>query len=398
MRRLSIKSLFVAFLLLFSLPLSAQKLTVESFVLLPDDATAKDEKYQRTDDNGNFAGLVKVIIPREGVELDGGMVLDQRKWAMGEYWVWMADGATKLTVRAPGFQALEVNFRNYDFQMLHSKNTYKLVITVPATASQSKNNIQTFTVKGVSFNMVQVDGGTFEMGCTANEDSLDRNDRILQLLVKDAKPVHAVTLSTYMIGETEVTQELWEAVMGNNPSHFKGAKNPVENVSWDDCKSFIEKLNLLTGKSFRLPTEAEWEFAARGGNKSKDFVYSGSDTLNDVAWFWRNSGDKYLNDDDNRPIWKRTKENQARTHPVGSKKPNILGCYDMSGNVEEWCNDWYGNYKSSKQNNPKGPNRGIHRVIRGGDCYSEERWCDVSIRSHYLPYKPHGYTGFRLAL
>ena len=136
MRRFTIQSLLVAFLLLFALPLSAQELTVKSFVLLPDDATARDEKYQRTDDNGTLAGLVKVQIALNDVKLDGSMVLDQKKWSASEYWVWMADRATKLTVVAPGYLPLEVNFRNYDFQMLHSKNTYKLVIAVPTGGVQ----------------------------------------------------------------------------------------------------------------------------------------------------------------------------------------------------------------------------------------------------------------------
>lgn len=144
MRRFSIQSLLVAFILLFSLSLSAQKLMVESFVHVPDDATAMDEKYQRVDNNGNLAGLVKVIIPQNGVVLDGGMVLEQRKWAMGEYWVWMADGATKLTVRAPGYQALEVNFRDYEFKMLHGKNTYKLLVNVPVLAGKSQDDGQGF--------------------------------------------------------------------------------------------------------------------------------------------------------------------------------------------------------------------------------------------------------------
>ncbi|MBR4365350.1 MAG: formylglycine-generating enzyme family protein [Bacteroidaceae bacterium] len=369
MRRFTIQSLLVAFLLLFALPLSAQKLTVESMRLLPDDATARDEKYQRVDDNGNLAGLVKVQIALNDVKLDGSMVLDQKKWSASEYWVWMADRATKLTVVTPGFLPLEVNFRDYDFQMLHSKNTYKLVISVPTAASQYQSNIQTFTVNGASFNMVRVEGGTFQMGGTSEQGDDAHNWE---------KPVHSVTLSTYMIGETEVTQEVWEAVMGSNPSTFKGAKNPVEQVSWDDCKVFINKLNDLTGQSFRLPTEAEWEYAARGGNKRQHYKFSGSNNIGDVAWYDGNSS--------------------GNTHPVSTKKANKLGLYDMSGNVYEWCEDGYNDYNGSAQLDPKGESSSSFRVYRGGGWFNNAGHCRVSYRSSYTPeYRDDG-LGFRLAL
>ena len=140
--------------------------------------------------------------------------------------------------------------------------------------------------------------------------------------------------------------------MGNNPSHFKRYNNPVEQVSWDDCQEFIKKLNALTGLKFRLPTEAEWEYAARGGKKSRGYKYSGSNNIDNVAWNRANS------------------ERLAKTHKVGTKSPNELGIYDMSGNVDEWCQDWYGSYSSEAQTNPKGPNGGNRRVNRGGNIYS----------------------------
>ncbi len=226
-----------------------------------------------------------------------------------------------------------------------------------------------FTVSGVTFTMIPVEGGTFTMGATPEQGS-DADP--------DEKPAHSVTLSSYMIGETEVTQALWEAVIGSNPSYFKGSNRPVEEVNWDDCQTFINKLNSLTGKRFRLPTEAEWEYAARGGNRSKGYKYSGSNTLSDVAWYTDNSG--------------------HTTHDVKTKSPNELGIYDMSGNVEEWCSDWRGSYSSSPQTNPTGPSSGTYRVCRGGYEYSEDNKCRSSSRSVGPPDSRYMFLGLRLAL
>lgn len=225
---------------------------------------------------------------------------------------------------------------------------------------------QTFTVNGVSFKMVSVSGGTFQMG---SEDS-DADSA--------EKPVHQVTLSDFSIGQTEVTQELWEAVMGSNPSNFKGAKLPVEKVSWNDCQTFITKLNEQTGQKFRLPTEAEWEFAARGGNNNMGNKYAGSNTIGDVAWYTDNSG--------------------STTHEVATKLPNELGLYDMSGNVWEWCQDWYGSYGSSNQTNPTGATSGSLRVRRGGSWFSYARLCRVAYRSAIAPTGANNSLGLRLAL
>ncbi|MDD3405380.1 MAG: formylglycine-generating enzyme family protein [Paludibacteraceae bacterium] len=215
---------------------------------------------------------------------------------------------------------------------------------------------KTFTVRGVTFEMVRVQGGTFTMGCTSEQGS-DCYD--------DEKPAHRVTLSDYYIGKTEVTQALWEAVMGSNPSSFKGSDLPVETVSWDDCQTFLTKLNQLTGKTFRLPTEAEWEYAARGGNKSQGYKYSGNNTIGNVAWYWDNNG--------------------STTHAVGTRQANELGIYDMSGNVFEWCSDWYGSYGSSAQTNPTGAATGYFRVLRGGSWDFNARYCRVSNRGRNLP-------------
>ena len=224
------------------------------------------------------------------------------------------------------------------------------------------------TVNGVTFNMIKVDGGTFTMGATSEMTNPDNEE----------KPTHKVTLSSYYIGETEVTQALWTAVMGDNPSWFTGDNLPVEQVSWEDCQTFIRKLNGLTGKSFRLPTEAEWEFAARGGKRSNLTEYSGGSMIDDVAWDMGNSGRK--------------------THSVKTKKPNELGLYDMSGNVYEWCQDWYGSYSSSAQTNPTGPDSGSHRVFRGGSWYWGAWFCRSSFRYHDSPGYRNFTLGFRLAL
>ena len=240
--------------------------------------------------------------------------------------------------------------------------------TVKCVATKASYSNGTLTVNGIKYNMVWVDGGTFRMGATSEQGSE----------ISDEKPVHSVTLSGYYIGKTEVTQALWQAVMGSNPSYFEGDDLPVENVSWDDCQEFIRKLNSLTGQNFRLPTEAEWEFACRGGNNSRGYKYSGSNYIDNVAWYDGNSGDK--------------------THPVATKSPNELGIYDMSGNVWEWCADWYGDYSSGRQTNPKGPYDGSRRVYRGGGWFYRARICRSSDRSYDRPAYRINFLGLRLAL
>ena len=231
-----------------------------------------------------------------------------------------------------------------------------------------------FVVGSCSFKMIKVDGGTFIMGATAEQGKDVRDDE---------RPVHQVTLSNYYIGQTQVTQALWTAVMGSNPFYSKGDNLPAAGVSWDGCQSFIEELNRLLsnelgGKRFALPTEAQWEFAARGGNQSKGYTYAGSNNISNVAWYYY--GDK--------------------THPVAQKQPNELGLYDMSGNVEEWCQDWYdeGYYHISPKNNPQGPASGTYRVIRGGDCSCGAKWCRVSKRGFNDPGRRVWALGFRLCL
>ena len=230
------------------------------------------------------------------------------------------------------------------------------------------NETTEYTVNGVTFVMVSVEGGTFTMGADVDDAEASDNEY----------PAHQVTVSSFAIAQTEVTQELWQAVMGYNYSGHAGDKNPVEYVSWEMCNLFISKLNQLTGKNFRLPTEAEWEYAARGGKKSHNYLYAGSNSIADVAWFDDNSDDYSQN--------------------VATKAPNELGLYDMSGNVWEWCSDWYADYSSELQVNPTGPETGSEKVMRGGSWCSSAKKCRNAKRFK----APSGFgdddIGFRLAL
>ena len=248
-----------------------------------------------------------------------------------------------------------------------------------AISKSSDNDVEkeTFTVNGVDFTMIRVEAGTFQMGSNSGYDN--------------EKPVHQVTLTKdYYIGETEVTQALWQAVMGTtvrnqrdkaNPAWSlsgEGANYPMYYVNYEECEQFIRKLNSLTGKNFRLPTEAEWEYAAKGGNKSKGYTYSGSNYLDDVAWYYENS--------------------EGCTHPVKTKAANELGIYDMSGNVREWCYDWYGDYISSAQTDPTGATSGSSRVLRDGSWSNSATLCRSAFRDGRTPAGRSDFYGVRLAL
>lgn len=237
------------------------------------------------------------------------------------------------------------------------------------TTPEESHATEFFTVNGVAFWMFNVPGGSFAMGAANDDYDADASE----------KPAHLVTVSTFAIGRTEVTQQLWVAIMGKNPSFTKGDKLPVTNISYNDCLEFIAKLNSLTGRHFRLPTEAEWEYAARGGNKSMGYKYSGSNAIGSVAWYEGNSYNS--------------------THEVGTKTANELGLHDMTGNVWEWCSDWKGLYSSTAQENPKGPTTGELRVYRGGSMVSSNKACRISIRLGGYPSSCKlADLGFRLAL
>ena len=263
-------------------------------------------------------------------------------------------GKHKITIRKEGYA-------NHEQTITVEEGK---ITDVTATLSEQKvakvtGATYTETVKGLNMKMIFVEGGTFAMGSTGGES--------------DEKPVHYVTLDSYYIGETEITQAQWRAIMGTNPSYFTGDNRPVETVSWEEAQAFCKKLSELTGKRYVLPTEAQWEYAARGGNKSKGYTYSGSNNVGDVAVYSTSSHSN-----------------------VKSKKPNELGIYDMSGNVWEWCSDWYGSYGSSAQSNPQGPTSGYNRVFRGGGWYYYSSGCLVANRDNNLPSNSNDYCGFRV--
>ena len=374
----------------------AQELKVKSFIHNDMNLEAR-VGGGRKDLNGKQCALIKVLVRDNIMKCKGGNIGDI-----------ITEGVVKKIFVSPSTKFLELEFQynfplkitfsDYGIKNLAEGCTYTITLVDAYTLSQHSSqqdnihavvsDVQTqsehpsqpivhpepnpdaipITVNGVTFNMIKVDGGTFTMGGTYEQGNT----------YGDEKPTHQVTLSTYYIGETEVTQELWTAVMGKNSSWHKGDILPVEQVSWKDCVKFIERLKKLTNRIFRLPTEAEWEFAARGGNKSNCTMYSGSDDIDEVAWYGENR--------------------IQNTNPVKTKKANELGIYDMSGNVSEWCNDWKGAYGSDVQVNPIGPKSGNKRVCRGGGTNCSSWSCRSSYRDEYAPGYKNNYLGFRLAL
>ena len=280
------------------------------------------------------------------------------------------------------------------------KNTQHSSSNPATSSSTASSTASTDILDQIDRGMVYVEGGTFVMGGTSEQQDVEAYDN---------KPTHSVSLSSYYLSDHEVTQAEWEAVMGTTVRqqrdkedsslaiYGEGPDYPMCYISWDDCQEFIRKLNSQTGKNYRLPTEAEWEYAARGGLKSRGYKYSGSNTLGDVAWYWQNSGDHFLSGTDDDWDWDKIENNHGQTHPVKQKQSNELGLYDMSGNVWEWCQDWYGDYTTNCQSNPQGPANGSDRVIRGGS-WSDFAWgCRVSNRCIYGPSYRFSSLGLRLA-
>ncbi len=296
----------------------------------------------------------------------------------------------KLTITATENNSVERRTASVILSYGETKNTITVTqeagITLLPGGGVDINGIITYGIRNsikkrtIYFSMIKVEGGTFTMGATPEQGS-EAND--------DEKPAHQVTLSPYYIGETEVTQGFWYALMGQSPtsdgskwstSYGIGESYPAYYISYWDCQTFLTKLNQLTGQKFRLPTEAEWEFAARGGNASKGYKYSGGNIVGDIAWYTDNSS--------------------TGTLEVKTKKANELGLNDMSGNVWEWCSDYYDSsyYSSSPSTNPTGPTTGSFRVIRGGGWSSTADRCRVASHNGYQPSDRSYSLGFRLAL
>lgn len=256
------------------------------------------------------------------------------------------------------FAGLFVNFQFSHFNSLRAQDSV----------------VRVQVADGVEMEMVWVEGGSFTMGSNATPKGV-------KLTYALARPEHRVTVDGYFIGRYEVTQGLWQAVMGENPSKFKGSANlPVESVSWTEAQEFAMRLSQMTGRRFRLPSEAEWEYAARGGSKSQRNPYAGCNRnqLDNHGWYCVNS--------------------DGATHAVGQLQPNELGLYDMSGNVAEWCQDWVEAYTPEEQTNPRGPRQGENRVLRGGHYNSTSAACTVYDRGWYLPSGKYELYGLRLVM
>ena len=358
--------LFLLLILLPSFGAFAQKLTVESFTLAATDISAQTQ--QRKDLNDEPCALVKVQFVGDILNVKGNVILPLLKEDY-ETWVYLTHGSRQMQVTAKNHLPLMINFADYGVESVEKNRTYVLVLSPTTPSYPLSADVLSIPVKdGVSVEMVKVEAGTFMMGETKEMENSDEDD----------EPVHQVTLTNdYYIGKYEVTQALWQVVMGSNPSEIKGNNLPVETVSWDDCQEFISKLNRMTGRKFRLPTEAEWEYAARGGKKSRGYQYSGSNNIDDVAW--------YGNNDD-------------KTHPVGMKQANELGIYDMTGNVWEWCQDLYEEYSGLSQTNPTGAAIGDVFLSRGGCSGIDAMSCRPIVRNCYTSDARFGTLGFRLAL
>jgi len=244
-----------------------------------------------------------------------------------------------------------------------------------ASCSEDDDLAHNDVLQSLVANMVEVEGGEFYMGSYEKADgTYEENSEA------NEHPLHLDSVSTFSIGKYEVTQAEWKAVMGNNPSFFQGENLPVENVSWYDCQEFISRLNAKTGMNFRLPTEAEWEYAAGGGKRHAGYTYAGSDSVGLVAWYINNAGDT--------------------THEVGQKQPNQLGLYDMSGNVWEWCADYYDAdyYAQCTHIDPVGPDSTARRVYRGGGYWGNAKSCRIRNRRGATPKPGQKFIGLRLAL
>lgn len=359
----------------------AQELKVKSFGVAINDLTASVETVP--DKNGDPCALVKILLVDSIVKVEG-FVLKIKSVSPTEKWVYLSSGAKEVRIMPTHYKPINVYFPDFGVKGVEGKRTYILdldgsnfaSVSVPISLQSAKpmstpsGTVITIPVKdGISIEMVKVEAGSFNMGALYDEDDIVQK----YLGHSGDNEAHRVILTkNYFIGKYEVTQALWKVVMGGKT--YGDNNEPKGFVSWKDCQKFISKLNILTGKQFRLPTEAEWEYAARGGKKSCGYKYSGGNSLYEVAWSKGNSGSYRV---------------------VGTRKPNELGIYDMSGNVSEWCYDWY---SSLPQANPTGADSGSYRVMRGGSFAYGEVQCKPSTRSYKDPNSRNYSFGFRLVL
>lgn len=362
----------------------AQELKVKSFGVAINDLSASVETVP--DKNGDPCALVKILLVDSIAKVEG-FVLKTKSVSPTEKWVYLSNGAKEVRIMPTHYKPINVYFPDFGVKGVEGKRTYILdldgsnfaSVSVPISLQSAKpmstpsGTVITIPVKdGISIEMVKVEAGSFNMGALYDEDDIVQK----YLGHSGDNEAHRVILTkNYFIGKYEVTQALWKVVMGGKT--YGDNNEPKGFVSWKDCQKFISKLNILTGKQFRLPTEAEWEYAARGGKKSCGYKYSGGNSLYEVAWSKGNSGSYRV---------------------VGTRKPNELGIYDMSGNVSEWCYDWYGSYSSLPQANPTGADSGSYRVMRGGSFAYGEAQCEPSTRSYKDPNSRNYSFGFRLVL
>lgn len=404
------KGLILLFPIFLPFILVGQELNIDTFYVATNKLIASTSRVK--DKNGKACAVVILQIPSvDSISCDWDFVIDFKKKSLSEYLFYMAEGSKQLEFTALGYYPTQVTFadENPEITALKSKTTYIMKVVNPAMDKQKElqDSIDSLRaenarltqredsiskvkqeeerikreearkkidirVGNMLFSMILVEGGTFKMGSEDGE--------------KDEQPVHDVTLSDYYIGEMEVTKELWNAVKSGSSSSLYNEKKPCTEMTYRECLEWIKLLNQKTGYKFRLPTEAEWEFAARGGNKSQGYRYSGSNNLSQVAWWNGNSNNKL--------------------HDVGMLTPNELGIYDMSGNAWEWCSDWYDKdfYKTSPEKNPsknrkeKGDNRVAKRVARGGCTNYGDKYCTVSYRYHCSSESRESRGGFRLVM
>lgn len=341
-------------------------------------------KYSRLDSKGRTCALVRIGMVLPEAQFTGAV---HSKYLNSEWMVWLSPGTTSLTISAQGYQPLTVQFEPVQAAVTYLMTVHKAGETAtPKQHGSSQPIVQsgqdfTETAFGINMRMIYVEGGTFTMGCTSER----RDD-----CGSDQSPSRQTTISSYYIGMIEVTQSQWEKVMGTSiyqqrdragQSNTYGVDSsyPMYYVSWEEAMEFCARLGRQTGKTYRLPTEAEWEYAARGGKKNEGTKYSGGWSIDDVAWYRGNSN--------------------GSTHSCGTKRPNALGLYDMSGNVWEWCEDRYGSqYLQNDNNNPKGAISGSDRVCRGG-CWDEGSWLhSVWMRGYFAPSGRVNVIGFRVVL